>query len=347
MIDDRRHSSNDGGDGGDDDAELRALLRAAGTRPTPPAAMADEVRAAVAKEWRAVTAARRPQRRAVAWTLAASAAAVAVGAWFALTQPTGPGAVFATVARLAGPAEVRHDSTTSWQALSAGAPLRVGDRVRTQATGRVALRRTDGLEVRLDVDTTVAIADDDRGRVETGRVYVDSGPAGARADAFVVQTALGTVHHLGTQYAVRVMPAAMHVAVREGSVVIDGGAGDAVAQAGESVTVGADGRVARGSVAPHDAAWSWAEAAAPAFVIEGRSLDEFLEWAARQTGRRLVYASTDAAREAQQTVLKGSVDGLAPAQAIDAVLTTTPSLEARVAGAQLRIRKASSRATSP
>jgi ferric-dicitrate binding protein FerR (iron transport regulator) len=342
MTHEPRDSSSDGSD-----AELRALLRAAGPRPAPPAAMTDEVRAAVAAEWRAVVAARRPQRRAVAWTLAASAAAVAVGAWFALTQPADTGAVFATVAHLAGPAEVRHDSTTAWRALSAGADLRVGDRVRTPATGRVALRRADGLEVRLDVDTTVALEDDGRGRLETGRVYVDSGRAGARTGAFVVQTALGTVHHLGTQYAVSVARDTMQVAVREGSVAIDGDTREAVAQAGETVTVGADGRVVRGSVAPHDAAWRWAEATAPAFAIDGRSLDEFLEWAARETGRRLVYASADASREAQQIVLKGSVDGLAPAQAIDAVLTTAPSLEARVAGAQLRIRQASSRPTSP
>ena len=88
----------------DEDAELQALLRAAGARPTPPPGMSDEVRAAVAAEWGAVVGAGRPQRRTVPWLMAASAAALAVGAWFALTQPAAPGAVVATVARLGGPA---------------------------------------------------------------------------------------------------------------------------------------------------------------------------------------------------------------------------------------------------
>lgn len=332
---------------GDDDAELRALLQAAGSRPQPTAAVTDEVRAAVAAEWRAAVAARRPQRRTVPWLVAASAAALAVGAWFALTQPAGPGPVVATVARLAGPAEIRSASATTWLPVTAGTDLRAGDRVRTQPTGRVALRRTDGLEVRLDVATAITFDDRDRARLETGRIYVDSGRADARTDAFVVETGLGAVHHLGTQYAVSLAPAAMAVAVREGSVAIDHGHRDAVANAGESVTVRADGRVERGSLAAHDAAWRWAESAAPAFAIDGRTLDEFLAWAARETGRRLVYASTDAAQQAEQTVLKGSIEGIAPLQAIDAVLATTPALEARVAGGQLRIEPASHGAGAP
>ena len=335
------HQYSDPPTDGDEDAELQALLRAAGARPTPPPGMSDEVRAAVAAEWRAVVAAGRPRRRTVPWLMAASAAALAVGAWFALTQPAAPGAVVATVARLGGPAEVRHASASSWQTLSAGADLRAGDRVRTRATGGVALRRTDGLEVRLDVETAFALADVDRGRLETGRIYVDSGRGNARTDGFVVETAFGSVRHLGTQYAVRLAPAALGVAVREGSVAIDHGGSDALASAGESVTVSADGRIERASLAPHDAAWRWAEASAPAFAIDGRTLDEFLEWAARETGGRLVYASAAAAREAQQTVLQGSVDGLTPEQAIDAVLMTTPALEGRAAGAQLRIEQAS------
>lgn len=338
----RQHSDPDDRE----DADLRALLRSAGARPTPPAGMTDEVRAAVATEWRAVVASRRPQRRTVPWLVAASAAALAIGAWFALTQPAAPGAVVATVARLGGPAEVRHASSSTWQALAAEAKLRAGDRVRTQATGGLALRRTDGLELRLDVDTALALADADRGLLETGRIYVDSGRGDARADDFVLETRYGSVRHLGTQYAVGLAPSTMAVAVREGSVAIDHRGSDTLANAGEAITVSADGRVERASLAPHDAAWRWAEATAPAFAIDGRTLDEFLEWAARETGRRLVYASAAVAREARQTVLQGSVDGLAPDQAIDAVLMTTPGLAGRAAGSQLRIDRQSP-ATAP
>jgi ferric-dicitrate binding protein FerR (iron transport regulator) len=332
MTHDRRDPADD-----DHDAELRDLLRAAGPRPQPPAAVTDEVRAAVAAEWRAVVASRRPRRRTVPWLAAASVAVLAVGAWLAVNQIHAPHAVVATVARLTGPAEVRHEAGSPWQSLAAGADLRAGDHVRTRTDGRVALRRTDGVEVRLDVGTTLALAEHGLARLETGRVYVDSGVAGTRSDAFVLETEFGSVRHLGTQYAAGLAPAALEVAVREGRVAIDQRGRDAVANAGESLIVRADGRIDRASLAPHDAAWQWAESMAPAFAIEGRTLDEFLAWAARETGRRLVYASPAVAQRAEQTLLKGSVDDLSPQQAVAAVLATTPTLEARFAGAQLRI----------
>jgi ferric-dicitrate binding protein FerR (iron transport regulator) len=334
------HERRDRPDEGDD-AELRELLRAAGARPQPPTEVTDEVRAAVAAEWRDLVASRRPQRRAAPWLAAASVAVLAVGAWLAMNRPDAPGAVVAIVARLAGPAEVRHEAATSWQSLASGAELRAGDRVRTLGDGRAALRRADGLEIRLDVGTTLAIADDDLARLETGRVYVDAGVAGSRSGELVLETPIGSVRHLGTQYAVALAPAALEVAVREGRVTIDRRGNDAVASAGESVTVRADGRIERAALAPHDAAWYWAESTAPAFAIDGRTLDEFLVWAARETGRQLVYVSREVAQEAEQTVLKGSVDDLSPQQAITAVLATAPTLEARIAGAQLRISPAS------
>ena len=61
----------------------------------------------------------------------------------------------------------------------------------------------------------------------------------------------------------------------------------------------------------------------PPFSIEGRSVDEFLGWAARETGRQVVYASPDIEQQARRVTLSGTVEGLAPDQALAAVLATT------------------------
>jgi ferric-dicitrate binding protein FerR (iron transport regulator) len=335
---------NDDYQGGDDataDRDIEALLCAAGPRLEPPAEIGAAVQAAVAAEWHAVVAARRPARRRVApWLAVASVAAVAVGAWFVAPRLLSPAADFATVARLAGPVDVRHAADGSWAPLAASAALRAGDELRTSPEGRVALRRADGLEIRLDAETTVALAAAEAARLDQGRVYVDAGHAGASADAFEVETAFGNVRHLGTQYSVGLASGGLEVAVREGSVAVEHGHDPVVARAGERLSVAADGRVRREAVATHGDAWAWAQSVAPAFAIEGRTLDEFLAWAARETGRQLVYASADAAREAEQTELKGSVAGLAPEAAVAAVLTTTPTLQHRFADAQLRIERA-------
>ncbi|HET7202374.1 MAG TPA: FecR family protein [Steroidobacteraceae bacterium] len=324
-----------------DDADLAALLRAAGPRLAPPPDVAAEVRAGVAAEWRAAVAARRPRRRTSPWLAAASVAALAVGAWL-LAPPWMPApASVATVARTAGPVEYRSSTEDVWQPLAVATRLQRGDQVRTSAAGRVALRREDGLEVRLDAATALTLEAADTTRLETGRLYVDAGRADSRAGAFAVATPFGNVRHLGTQYSVGLANDALAVAVREGSVAVEGDAPPVVARAGERLTVQRDGRVARSAVEPHGDEWRWAQSVAPEFAIDGRTLDEFLVWAARETGRQLVYTSAEAAREAEQTVLKGAVAGLPPEDAVAAVLTTTPSLEHGFAGSQLRIGRAS------
>lgn len=322
-----------------EDADLVALLRSVGPRPTPPADFAAEVRAAVAAEWRATVAARQPQRRFTQpWlAIAASVAVLAVAVGVALPRWKAAGGPVAVVARVTGAAEIRHSTDGTWQTLGAASPVAASDEIRTSSSGRVALRRPDGLEVRLDTDTQLAFAGDERARLASGGVYVDAGTPGSGSGAFVVGTPYGDVRHVGTQYVASVHDGALQVAVREGSIAIDRGQVPVVARAGEALAVREDGSVVRSQVDSYGQAWHWAAAIAPEFAIEGRSLDEFLAWAGRETGRKIVYTSAEAAREAEQTMLKGSTTGLAPEAAVAAVFASQPALRHVVAVGQIRI----------
>ena len=325
-----------------EDADLVALLRSVGPRPTPPADFAAEVRAAVAAEWRATVAARHPQRRFTQpWlAIAASVAVLAVAVGVALPRWKAAGGPVAVVARVTGAAEIRHSTNGAWQALGTTSPVAASDEIRTSSSGRVALRRPDGLEVRLDTDTQLAFTGDERARLASGGVYVDAGTPGSGSGAFVVGTPYGDVRHVGTQYVASVHDGALQVAVREGSIAIDRGQVPVVARAGEALAVREDGSVVRSQVDSHGQAWHWAAAIAPEFAIEGRSLDEFLAWAGRETGRKIVYTSADAAREAEQTMLKGSTTGLAPEAAVAAVFAAQPALRHVIAVGQIRIEHA-------
>jgi ferric-dicitrate binding protein FerR (iron transport regulator) len=202
------------------------------------------------------------------------------------------------------------------------------------------LRRPDGLEVRLDAATQLAFNNDEHASLATGSVYVDAGAPGSGSDAFVIGTPYGDVRHLGTQYVAAVKDDMLQVDVREGSVAIDKGQTPVVARAGESVTVARDGAVSRSQLNVYGESWHWAESVAPEFAIEGRSLDEFLTWAGRETGRKIVYTSAAAAREAETTQLKGSVAGLAPEAAVIAVFASEPGLRQQIAGGQIRVERA-------
>jgi hypothetical protein len=308
---------------GDDQADLGALLRAAGPRARPGIDVEAQVRAAVEAEWRATLAARERRRRVTMWSAAAGLAVAAVGVWMARPLYTASQEPVAALARAEGTVEYRTGHRGDWQDLPAHASLRTGDELRTGPAGRAAIRLASGVELRLDNATRVAFDDAHHARLRRGGVYVDSGVNEADpARDLELDTPAGTVRHLGTQYEARVGDGVLQVAVREGLVAIDRRGGDVVGKAGERLTL-QGGQVSRSALASNAGAWAWVGSITPPFAIEGRSVDEFLAWAGRETGRQVVYTSSEAAQRARAIVLRGSVTGLTPEAAVTAVLSTT------------------------
>jgi hypothetical protein len=57
-------------------------------------------------------------------------------------------------------------------------------------------------------------------------------------------------------------------------------------------------------------------------VIEGAKLESFLNWVGGELGRTWRYADRAAERYGQTVVLHGSIEGLTPQEALEAVLPT-------------------------
>jgi ferric-dicitrate binding protein FerR (iron transport regulator) len=322
-----------------DEAEVAALLRAAGPRPMISSAAMAEARAAVAAEWRSVVAARERRRRYTVWSAAAGIAVAGIAVWLARPVLDAPPETIAAVVRVEGGLQ-QSQGDGAWVTVAANGAVGAGAQLRTAGDGRAALRMANGLELRLDSDTRIAFEDSGRARLAQGAVFVDSGAAaGAPAADFELETPAGSVRHLGTQYFARVDGARLQVGVREGRVALDGPAGSAIGGAGEQLTV-ADGRVSRAPLPRTAADWQWIAGVTPPFSIEGRSVEEFLAWAARETGRTIVYTTPEAGRQARSVTLSGSVEGLAPDAAVTAVLSTT-SLRPEIGAEQIRVGAAS------
>lgn len=333
------------------DAALGKLLRRVGPRPLPPPGAEERIRAAVAAEWRGtVLRERRARRRQAAGWLAAAAsvAVVAVAAWLVFPLgPAVPGPVMATVSRSEGPVHVR--VADGWQALPAGGAIRAGDVVATGAGGRVALALADGLTLRMDQGSRLVATDPARVALEAGALYVDSGhrysgqgDSGPAGNALVVATRFGETRHLGTLYQLRLKPDSLVVSVREGRVLTApaGSAATVEAAAGEQLLLSRDGVARRGTVPTFGSDWAWIHTVTPDFAIENRSLAEFLAWAARETGRDLRFASAADQAAAEALVLRGSVAGLSPDSALDAVMATTAFDLQRTAAGQLVVQRA-------
>jgi hypothetical protein len=143
----------------------------------------------------------------------------------------------------------------------------------------------------------------------------------------VIETALGTVTHRGTQFLVAVGDDGLLAAVREGTLLfssdtarceLDGGDGRA-----QTVRIDPEHRLTVAATTPHDGIWSWVSSLAPAHAAEGRTVDEYLGWLTREHGLRLVYADTAAGERARQATLHGDLDALSMRDRLIAIGATT------------------------
>lgn len=311
---------------GNGEQDLGHVLRNAGRRSEPPEGVAQSVRAAVEAQWREVVAQRTRRRRRIGMSLAAAAAFVAIGLWAARPLVWSPGASLAAVRVAAGTVQAKAGWLSSWGAVGPGQALHAGETLATADNGRVALALADDVSVRLDRDTQIVLVGTRRISISRGALYVDSGArTAAHAPELLVETPAGAVHHVGTQYETRVLGSEVRIAVREGRVELDTGGGAMhSASAGEQLTISSGGNVMRSAISPYDERWKWVSATAPPFNINGRSVAEFMTWAARELGRNVVYDDAQAQADAERVLLNGSISGLSPEEALAAVLPTTP-----------------------
>lgn len=312
------------------DAGIEELLREVGVRDEPSPDAMQEVRVAVHAEWQSMVAERRRQRRVMGWRIAASLTIAVLIATFAGRYVATPARV-ATIANISGQLLAATGTTLRAQ----GEPVVVGEIVRTDDRSRVALAFPDGLSLRLDRNTSIEVVAAESIALLSGAVYIDSPSANDKA--LTIETHAGSVRHLGTQYEVRAHADGIVVSVREGRVVISSNRGSNTAEAGEMLRLNTAGELTRHAIATIDPSWQWARAAAPAFDIDNQSLAAFLQWTARETGRRVVYSSPEVAASAAAIKLRGSVAGMDADAALAAVLATTELRRYRTADEEIGI----------
>ncbi len=307
--------------------EIGQALRSAGRRPEPPREALLSVRSAVEAQWREVLALRSQRRRwaRIGVSVAAAVVLAAGGLWLYVSPQTA-GEKMAEVSIAVGSVQQKNGTWGRWQPVTRNQPLWVGAVVATASDGRAALQLADALSLRLDHDTRVVLTDARHVTIESGAVYLDSGVTlQPETERLQIMTPAGGIRHVGTQYQARVATVGVSIAVREGRIELSPAAGATQrAAAGEQMMVSPAGTVQRSRISPYDASWDWAAATAPEFNIDGRPLAEFLAWVGRELGRRVMFASPESEAEASRVLLSGSIAGLAPEDALTAVLPTTP-----------------------
>lgn len=323
--------------------EVGELIRLAGRRPAvPPEAMA-RVRAATHEHWRRELRQRGRVRSLWVSVLAAAAALALVIGWqVEKPRPSDPGGLV-QVEALVGSAWSR-EGRLPWnrpRPLAVGDEVPAGAELGTEAGGRVALRLASGHSVRLDTGSRLRLPGGAELALERGAVYVDSGPpAGPSARPLQVRTPLGKVTETGTQYEVRVGEESVRIRVREGEVALWTGGKEHRVESGSELEADGRGGARRRQIPRSGAEWGWAVAGIASLPeIDGRTARAFLDQVAREGGWTLRFANGETARLAGESTLRGSVAGMTPEQALDAVLPTC-GLVHRIEGGDLVVRRA-------
>ncbi len=319
-----------------DDETMARLLRLAGPRAPIPEDIESRVYDRVKTEWRAST--EQPEGSAVyaevhrhwkkqnkprtvirRWAMPLALAASIVLAIAVVLEPAPPvpgNITIATVARVVGEDAPGHLPPV-------GHPIHPGDRLSTGAGQGMSLVLSNAESLRVDEQTTLVVRARDEFQLVEGRIYADTGDFMYRDHGLVIATPLGSVTDVGTQFAVSAGDNFIDVAVREGRVDVDQDSEQFVAVAGERLTIHRDDGVNVSALDMHDPYWDWATSLAPAFEIENKSLLDFLRWAARETGRELVFETNELRMSAMRTDLHGSVSDFDPLEAVESVLATT------------------------
>lgn len=316
----------------EDDRPLESILEE-GLRRTPlgDAAYA-RMREAVAAEWR--EAVRPPSRRPLFWSAIAASLVIASVFAVGLLHPFTKLPVIGVVARTgSGPLISPRALLLPDQQREAGSPFRTGDVL--LARGPALVELAGGGTLRMAGGARVKALAPGQIMLEAGEVYVDLPPEVPSASGFLVRTPLGSVEHLGTQFDVAI-GRDLRIRVREGSVRLRRGATTETAAAGTELVVPPTGPTTVLPISTHGSEWSWIEALEPDYIIENRSLIEFLQWAARETGRRLSFGDDRARETAERTHLHGSITGMPAFQALQTILATT-SLRYDLEGDLIRV----------
>jgi len=280
------------------------LLGHASLRPAPSAAEIGEAHAAVRAEWLNVTHRRKRQRRFATFAAAASVLlAIALVVNFANMPPIAAVQV-AFIDKSIGSIYVLGEQSRL-QATGNLSSIAAGQTIITGKESGLGLSWGGGGSLRIDSDSRVTFVSANAIELESGRVYFDSMDVDVKLE---IKTEFGSVRHLGTQYMTAIDRQSLRVSVRDGKVAVDGLYYDEVAETHEQLMLSGRARPEVLNILPYGDEWSWIETTAPLNSFDGKTIYEFLQWVARETGFEIEYADPEIEQNVLIWTISGEVD---------------------------------------
>jgi len=310
MTDNYVRSMNDEPDG-----DIQRLLELAGPRLQPPADVEGRIRAATLEAFENLP---KPGTRSVSRRVFALAAAIVltVGVGYVLLQGSGVEQPAGEILYATGGYTVRGSEAGSSNLIS-------GSIVQTSQGGRLFIALEGNRNLRLDHGASLTIHSSSEIWLHSGRVYIDA----PGEKSVTVVTPFASVTDVGTQFEVSVSGDALSVATREGLIDVRLGEHQIRSQAaegmGEELIIDGLEVTSRTSISTTGDRWGWTQDSRPLFGVREKSVYDYLNWAARESGRTLHFDSPLARQQADLRRLSGQGEVDADPDSVDRVLTAT------------------------
>ena len=273
------------------EAQINALLQAAGPRRNPAEQARSRIHDAVLEEWRQLPeqpGAAGSVHKARPWWPMAAAAMLILG--IVMTSFLMPGAVTPPAGEIAF---LQGSYFVGDNEYSEAVTIPYNARVETTGTSSLTMRSTEGVLITLAPETALTIAKADTATLHYGRIYVDTDE---HAPGISVVTPHAVVRDIGTQFDVAVSGSGREqlvTAVRTGSIEIVGQniahTSTAINGTGEKLSL-RNGRISQITpLAATDEFWSWRTSAREPFILAGASVYDYLRWMARDSGHQLSF----------------------------------------------------------
>lgn len=303
------------------ESDLAALLQRTGKRAKPRPEANQMIEQATRQAWQAAVHQQQSRKRRKLSVVALAASVLLAIGGVMFLPPSGQnthrvaqvlnaqGHVTYNVARSSPPSPATQYSTD--QPPRQRAQLNAGETVRTAANASLTFKLRDNTLITLDQNTQVTLTHTAHINVLTGRIYVDSPDHNT---SITVQTSFGDIVDIGTQYQVTVKAEHLEVAMREGITHIYLGGQGANSKAlaakvidgmGDVMTINQQHHVRTSQLASSAEQWQWTHKTQPDFLLKQASVSELLTWAARMTGKEVVYASPRIQNIAEQIRFNG------------------------------------------
>ena len=307
------HKTNDG---------VETLLQIAGKRIAPSKQMKNEVYANVHKVW---TQQNKKPVYFNRYFLAAASLFILVGIYTINMLPVeSNGSLYLNISKkivISGQIETSQDQN-NWSYLKTDSVIQSGDYIRTNKNNRILVELINGNIFKLDENSLIKVANMEELELLKGQIYVESNEHNNN-NKLLINTKLGSINHIGTQYNVKLEAESINISVRKGAVLIHNDDLDKEINKGFEISINENGEHQKSSIDAFDSKWQWTQVITQEYDIQDKTISQYLKWISNETGYPIVWDSNKSKNLSSTIKLSGSIKGLTPIESLQVILPTT------------------------